>query len=710
MKKVHLIVLYATVLTVFGAFCMGAWDNDLPADNTPWNDAMGQIRDNWDALEAAFGVDLSSPSPEGKEVAFYSTTSFAAAITAISTDEVTLIVNEAETVAADVTVPTNVSLFFAKGGSLAVANTKTVTINGDIIAGSYQIFSGAGDVTFGTDAPGVIDVRWFGATGDGTTDDEAAVQIAVNRTVLSDRALYFPAGTYCLESQVLYSFITAAHSTIVLLGDEQSTIILDKNSSGSCLRLTRGGTATTAKFVIDGIEFKINGNKQDYNVVEFVGLSTSNFSVRNCKFNGNDKTHKYFVYMYDLWEGSFRDCTFKDSADGVDVFYDCATANGGNVLFDTVHSVDGGPIVLKGALTNNNLKFTNCKFVQTSSNYYNLDDTTGATTAGQKTVTITSTTGYTAGDLVFLVGWVTGDSRERSEINYIDEVTNSTTLTMRYGFAKSYDSGIHLLHAPMNIVGQQLAIVCSVDTCHFETYGVPIVLTNTRGWDIRNCLFTQFDQGVMIFARSYYTNVEYCTMDNEQSGAYLVYCADRTNASEPYPTQISVGPGNWSYSDSYIDDQLFYTEFTIPSNWSARYVINTRYGIKWKDECLVAVTTGVNLAGTAGTETTLYTVPVGYTFVPTKVILRDFSADEHATPPVITLGTGGTTAEDFLGDQTLSNITANYAREVIELRPLPNATPVTSDSIIAAGTFVLEITQANGAALTCTVDTYGYLY
>jgi len=705
MKKLITLIIFC-----FVSFSFAGWDNTLPKDTTPFDDAMGYIRDNWDAMEVVFGVDLSSPSPIGKEVAFYSTTSFAAAITEISTDEVTLIINEEEAVAADVTVPTNVSLFFAKGGSLAVTSTNTVIINGDIIAGSYQIFSGAGDVTFGTDAPGRINAKWFGVTGDGSTDETDAFQVWLNRSILSDKDSYLPAGTYCLEDQVLYAFNATTHQKVVILGDEKRTIILDKNSTGSCLRFTRGGSAHTAQFVLSGLEFRINADKQDYSVIEFVDMATAHFSIRNCFFNGDDKKYKYFIYMEDLWEGSIRDCVFRDSAGGVNIYYDEPAASGGNVHFDRISSIDGGPIVLLGGYTNHNFKFTNCKFVQTTSNYYDLDDTTGACTAGQKTVTITSTTGYTAGDMVFLSGWVTGDSKNKAEINFIDEVTNSTTLTMRYAFKKSYDSGIHLLHAPMNLVGMFLGCVGSVDTCHFETYGVPIVLNNTRGWDIKNCALSYFDQGIMLFSKAEYINVEQIKIYGEQSGAYIVYCCDLTNASEPLPKYITVGPKNWCYEDEYIDDQLLYTEFTIPSLYKNRYEIITRDGVSTNRESLLSVVTGVDLAGTSDTETILYTVPVGFTFVPTKVILRDFSADEHGTPPIITLGTGDTTAEDFLGDQTLSNITANYAREVIVLRPLPNATPVTSDSIVAAGTFVLEITQANGATLTCTADVWGYLY
>ena len=37
----------------------GAWDNQLPADNSVWNAAPGEIRDNWDHLETQFGVGIT---------------------------------------------------------------------------------------------------------------------------------------------------------------------------------------------------------------------------------------------------------------------------------------------------------------------------------------------------------------------------------------------------------------------------------------------------------------------------------------------------------------------------------------------------------------------------------------------------------------------------------------------------------------------------
>lgn len=45
-------------LILLTSTAFGGWDNTLPADNSAWNDAAGFIRNNWDALESAFGTDL----------------------------------------------------------------------------------------------------------------------------------------------------------------------------------------------------------------------------------------------------------------------------------------------------------------------------------------------------------------------------------------------------------------------------------------------------------------------------------------------------------------------------------------------------------------------------------------------------------------------------------------------------------------------------
>ena len=125
---------------------------------------------------------------------------------------------------------------------------------------------------------------------------------------------------------------------------------------------------------------------------------------------------------------------------------------------------------------------------------------------------------------------------------------------------------------------------------------------------------------------------------------------------------------------------------------------------------LVSSTASCNLAAAATTEKVLYTVPTGVTFVPVMVVMRAFSAQDNATPAIVDFGIGGGACDEFLASQTISGMTANYAEECLILQPVPAATPVTVDKIAAGSTFSMEIVQANGAALTCTIDVFGYLF
>ncbi len=123
---------------------------------------------------------------------------------------------------------------------------------------------------------------------------------------------------------------------------------------------------------------------------------------------------------------------------------------------------------------------------------------------------------------------------------------------------------------------------------------------------------------------------------------------------------------------------------------------------------LVESTAAVDLNGAPAAETELFEVPVGKTFIPIMVVLRSYSADTASA--VVTIGETGGDCDEFLGDQTLSNITAGYADECSVLMQVPAATPAAGLILDAGEKLGLEITTAAGGACTCTVDVFGYLY
>lgn len=115
-----------------------------------------------------------------------------------------------------------------------------------------------------------------------------------------------------------------------------------------------------------------------------------------------------------------------------------------------------------------------------------------------------------------------------------------------------------------------------------------------------------------------------------------------------------------------------------------------------------------SLAAGAGTDKNLVgAVPAGKIFIPVMVIMDEFSADEHGTPPILTFGIAGGSCDEFLGNQTLDNITAAYATEVLILQPIPNASPVVSVKLTAGEVFAMQISQANGVAMDARVSVIG---
>lgn len=128
---------------------------------------------------------------------------------------------------------------------------------------------------------------------------------------------------------------------------------------------------------------------------------------------------------------------------------------------------------------------------------------------------------------------------------------------------------------------------------------------------------------------------------------------------------------------------------------------------KEKTICLLSSTASCDLNAAGGTEKSLYTVPTGKILIVDHVLMHTFSADTGNA--VVTFGHTGGTCDEFLGDQTLSNITASYAAQALKMGIIQNATPVVLVPFTAAEVFAMEITTAAGSACTCTVEVWGHL-
>ncbi|RPJ39225.1 MAG: hypothetical protein EHM35_02850, partial [Planctomycetaceae bacterium] len=202
----------------------------------------------------------------------------AAAITAIGATVGELHIWDAETLTANAVFPATLGVVIHKGGSIIKASTYTLTISGPFDAGLYQVFSGFTTVTLSQVKQ--VYPQWFGATGDGTTNDTAAITVAITAALASESGhlnglttyshpcVYFPKGVYSCETA-----LTADVAGTVIFIDIRSEGAILVAGSGITLF---GGVAGHVK--ISGLQFhggataiSIKTNNTDASTIEIAG-------------------------------------------------------------------------------------------------------------------------------------------------------------------------------------------------------------------------------------------------------------------------------------------------------------------------------------------------------------------------------------------------------------------------------------------------------
>ena len=171
---------------------------------------------------------------------------FDEAIADIATTETTLIVDEACTMSANTIVPSTLSLRVLKGCPIDRGGYK-LTINGPFEAGLYQVFSGNGDVVFGSGSIDKAYSEWWGI--DGVSD-----QTEINKALAA-----FP--HVCLLPNKTYT--------------DSNSIILKSNS------ILEGFGWTTVITLANGANCPMIHNES------WSSGSDSNITIKNLKLEGN---------------------------------------------------------------------------------------------------------------------------------------------------------------------------------------------------------------------------------------------------------------------------------------------------------------------------------------------------------------------------------------------------------------------------------------
>lgn len=167
---------------------------------------------------------------------------------------------------------------FAVGAGAAVAGSAAVAA---AVRGDDSMLAGESPAT-------VFNVRHFGATGDGASDDTKSLQAAIAAARPHGGVVYFPPGTYLTRRLTLYSRIHLRGS----------------GGDATVLRLKPG--ANSAILESDGFS-KLTGTRSDGGIAMF--------SVRDLTLDGN-KAHnattgyglRIYGYGYELTEVTVFDC------------------------------------------------------------------------------------------------------------------------------------------------------------------------------------------------------------------------------------------------------------------------------------------------------------------------------------------------------------------------------------------------------------------
>jgi hypothetical protein len=190
-----------------------------------------------------------------------------------------------------VTLTSNITLKIEKGAVLSIAVGKTLTINGTLDAGEYQIFSGAGTVTVQNS---IIYPEWWGGKGDDSTDNTTAIQAAINNLGVG-RTVYLGQGTWRFGSQITWPVATLnSYQSFICKG----VMAYTGTDAGSAIKIgtlgTQGSHITFEIYLYDA-----NGStwSTDKKGVELLSVNNvdGTIGVGKTSYSGG---FKYGLYIY----------------------------------------------------------------------------------------------------------------------------------------------------------------------------------------------------------------------------------------------------------------------------------------------------------------------------------------------------------------------------------------------------------------------------
>jgi hypothetical protein len=181
-------------------------------------------------------------------------TDLATALAGAGSSQATLNIAQVVAVSANTVVPEDVTLKFSRGGMLDIAGGVTLTINGGIEAGLYQIFTGAGTVAGDLKVEAVYP-EWFycGAYGSESADWSPAINKSIDLANSGCKKVKLQARRYNVLSTVNLANSTVNKADMTLEGAvrstqyERGTLLVGNTGEGKCVIETTDSDGTHLK-------------------------------------------------------------------------------------------------------------------------------------------------------------------------------------------------------------------------------------------------------------------------------------------------------------------------------------------------------------------------------------------------------------------------------------------------------------------------------
>lgn len=243
------------------------------------NAVLRELKENVEVLTGQRGDTASTSSSATTVTTALGTNIFyidayanlSTAITSIGTAVGDLIINKQIIVGSTLTVPSNVHLGFIGQGSLYLSTGITVTIAGAWVFEPplKQIFYGPGSIAFSLTT--TVYAEWWGAAGDGTTDDTTALSSAVSSGSVVELQ---PNATYLISH-------IAKTGNVVLRGDIGNPPIVKHKAAASDDMID-----ITGDLQVSGVKFDGNRANQTgrHKLIDVAG---SFIDIRQCLFTGS---------------------------------------------------------------------------------------------------------------------------------------------------------------------------------------------------------------------------------------------------------------------------------------------------------------------------------------------------------------------------------------------------------------------------------------